>query len=53
MLGVCRNKLMSKDKKVVIVEGDGEEDKLDSNAFNHGDYDIALLDFQLILCEET
>ena len=52
VLGVCRDKLMNKDKKVIIVEGNGEEDEFDSNAFNNSDNNIALLNSQLILCEK-
>lgn len=43
---------MGKNKKVVIVECDGEKNQLDSNALGDSDDNIAFLDSQLILCEK-
>lgn len=48
-----RDQLVGKDKEIVIVERDGEEHQLDSNALDYSDDYIAFLDSQIILCEET
>lgn len=50
---MCRNKLVGKNEEIVIVERDGEKNQLDSNTLDYSDDNIALLDFQLILCKEA